>query len=147
MDDLLRTALKKTLSENNDVMACEVLSVDKVKVLCQVKSIENEDLILEDVRLRAVDDEQDKGLILFPQVGSTVLVGQIKNTTAYYIAMYSAIDKVKWVTEQTDMKTIWLDLLSAIKALTVPTGMGPSGVPINLGDFTNIETKINQFFE
>jgi hypothetical protein len=147
MDDILREALKKSLSENNDVMACEVLSVDKAKVLCRVKSIENEDLVFENVRLRAVDDEQDKGFILFPKVGSTVLVGQIKNTTAYYVAMYSALDKVKWATDNEDLKDLLSDLLTAIKTLTVTTAVGPSGTPINIADFTLIENRLNNFFE
>jgi hypothetical protein len=147
MDDILRKALKDSLSENNDVFAGKVLSVDKPKVLCKVQSIENEELVFEDVRLRAIDDAQDKGFVLFPKVGSTVLIGQIKNTSAYYVAMYSEIDKVKWATDAENLKDLLADLLTAIKAITVTTGVGPSGTPINVASFVAIENRLNNFFE
>jgi phage baseplate assembly protein V len=45
------------------------------------------------------------------------------------------------------LKTILVDLLSAIMAETHPTGVGPSGPPINLPQYQAIQTRINQFFE
>lgn len=147
MDDLLRNTLKQKLSIDSSAMMGEVVSVDTNKVLCEVKLLENPDLVFSEVRLRAIDDEQDKGLILFPKVGSAVLMAQIKNTDAYYIAMMSEIEKVSFQSNDEDLKEILVSLLTAIKALTVPTGVGPSGTAINLLDFQEIETRLNKFFK
>jgi hypothetical protein len=43
-----------------------------------------------------------------------------------------------------DLKTILNNVLSHIQALTVPTGTGPSGVPINVADFVTDNSKVNQ---
>lgn len=39
------------------------------------------------------------------------------------------------------------DLLTAIKALTVTTGVGPSGTPINVADFIKIESDLPNYLE
>lgn len=39
------------------------------------------------------------------------------------------------------------DLLTAIKALTVTTGVGPSGPPINIADFVKIEQDLPNYME
>ncbi len=41
------------------------------------------------------------------------------------------------------LKTILDDLITQITMLTVPTGVGPSGVPINSAAFTAIKTRLN----
>ena len=38
-------------------------------------------------------------------------------------------------------------LLDAICQLTVPTGVGPSGVPINMAKFQQIKTEVSQYME
>ena len=39
------------------------------------------------------------------------------------------------------------DLLTAILALTVTTGVGPSGPPINAADFTKVQTDLSNYLE
>jgi hypothetical protein len=39
------------------------------------------------------------------------------------------------------------DLLTAIQALTVPTGVGPSGPPINITDFAKVQQELTQYLE
>lgn len=39
------------------------------------------------------------------------------------------------------------DLLTAILALTVTTGVGPSGTPINAADFTKIQSDLSNYLE
>ena len=41
------------------------------------------------------------------------------------------------------LKTILDDLITQITMLTVPTGVGPSGVPINSAAFTAIKSRLN----
>lgn len=42
------------------------------------------------------------------------------------------------------LKTIIDDLLNAIMQLTVNTNVGPSSIPINMVDFQNIKTRVDQ---
>lgn len=39
------------------------------------------------------------------------------------------------------------DLLTALQELTVPTGVGPSGMPINVADFVKIQQDLNNYLE
>ncbi|KAA6339872.1 hypothetical protein EZS27_012237 [termite gut metagenome] len=39
------------------------------------------------------------------------------------------------------------DLLTAIQALTVPTGVGPSGPPINIADFAKVQQDLPNYME
>lgn len=39
------------------------------------------------------------------------------------------------------------DLIAAIKTLTVPTGVGPSGTPINAAAFTRVEQDLKNYME
>lgn len=43
------------------------------------------------------------------------------------------------------LKKIMDDLLNAIMLLTVNTNVGPSSVPVNVTDFVNIKTRVDQF--
>lgn len=45
------------------------------------------------------------------------------------------------------LKKILTDLITAITQLTVPTGVGPSGVPINTAVFNTIKTRLGNFLE
>lgn len=133
---------------NASTYRATVLSIDKAKSLCVVRVLQNEALVLEDVSLRAVDDEQVNGFILYPVVGSAVLVSKIEGQNNYYLEMVSEVEKVRIESKSGEsIKAILEDLLDAITQLTVTTGVGPSGTPINALDFTNIKTRINQLFE
>ena len=41
------------------------------------------------------------------------------------------------------LKGIIEELIDAITALTVPTGVGPSGPPVNSAQFTSIKSRLN----
>ena len=45
------------------------------------------------------------------------------------------------------LKKVLEDLITAITQLTVPTGVGPSGMPINTAAFQSIKTRIGNFLE
>jgi len=74
--------------------AAEVLSVDRTAGTCDVRPLDGGAEIL-DVRLRA-DDGTDKGTVVYPAVGSAVIVSPIGNSrTAFYVAMFSRVDGVR----------------------------------------------------
>ena len=39
------------------------------------------------------------------------------------------------------------DLITAIRELTVTTGVGPSGPPVNMADFVKIQQDLNNYLE
>lgn len=45
------------------------------------------------------------------------------------------------------LKKVLTDLITAITQLTVPTGVGPSGIPINAAAFNAIKTRLGNFLE
>ncbi len=39
------------------------------------------------------------------------------------------------------------DILTALQLLTVPTGVGPSGIPVNAATFKAIQEDLNNYLE
>lgn len=56
-------------------------------------------------------------------------------------------DKFTLKNDVTDLRTELDALLTAIQALTVTTPVGPSGPPINIADFIEIQNNINQLLK
>ena len=155
----LHDALKKIFGTESNVIAAVITSVDKVACTCVV---EFDELQIEDVRLRAAVSPGGDGALLFPKVGSAVLVEKIGSKEDYFITMLSEVDEVRWKVDNTTFKvangftmtagtesvrTILVDLMAQIKLLTVPTNVGPSGVPLNAAAFTAIENRIKTVFK
>ncbi|MDI9309223.1 MAG: hypothetical protein QM535_03315 [Limnohabitans sp.] len=55
--------------------------------------------------------------------------------------------KFKMEAEGKNLKTELENVLKALEKLTVTTPMGPSGIPINVADFTNAKMNLNQILE
>lgn len=49
--------------------------------------------------------------------------------------------------DSSGLKKSLTDLLSALEKLTVTTNIGPSGIPINVADFTKIKQDLNNYLE
>jgi hypothetical protein len=107
-----------------------------------------------DVRKRAAVGS-DKGIIITPAVNSSVIVSRINESDELFVEMFSEVDKVSVFTlgkvsvkNQTySLADAFKDLISAIGKLTVTTGVGPSGTPINIAEFQVIQQKLNNFLE
>ena len=129
---------------------------------------------LVDVRLNAVQDELESSLTIVPKVGSYVLCGIIegKEEEAFVIST-SEIEKIiiqfkegdetfefseagfsvilkngkfDIKNNQEDLKGIISDLIDTINQLTVTTGTGPSGTPINAPAFIQIQQRLGNLF-
>ncbi|MBN2669990.1 MAG: hypothetical protein JXR60_12285 [Bacteroidales bacterium] len=129
---------------------------------------------LVDVRLNAVQDELESSLTIVPKIGSYVLCGIIegKEEEAFVIST-SEIEKIiiqfkggdekfefsqaglsvvlksgkfDIKNEQEDLKGIISDLIDTINQLTVTTGTGPSGTPINAPAFVQIKQRLANLF-
>lgn len=119
--------------------AATVIEVDSVARTCDVKTGEGIDIY--EVRLQAASGNS-VGFVIFPTVGSVVLVS-VTESGNWYVSAFTGVDKVSLKNNQEDLKS-WLDdLVDAIKQITVPTAVGPSGTPINATAIEAIKQRLN----
>jgi uncharacterized membrane protein len=144
----------------------EVVKVDEEDRTCDVK-VGN--IVRKKVLLYLVYDPEKKappkkGWWIVPKVESVVLVTRVDAAgTRLRVSMFSEIDRVVCTTGETEfsvgkdgyklnrgesglLKTL-RDLCAALEQLTVTTAMGPSGVPINIAEFTRIKQDLNNWLE
>ena len=68
----------------------------------------------------------------------------LTNKTALGQLSIEESGKLKFESNKVTLGTVLAELMVALKGLTVPTGTGPSGQPINLPAFTAVENKLKQ---
>jgi hypothetical protein len=111
-----------------------VQRVDRAQAVCDVQPAEVGAPILYDVSLRALAGSG--GFILWPALGSFVIVSLVDNDpNSCYVAACTDITQFTLATAADSLGKLWADLFSAVAQLTVPTGTGPSGPPLNLPAF------------
>jgi len=144
------------------VVVGKVQSVDKKAFSC--------DLVIEagadrpQARIRSVMDSKDTGMMLIPKKDSYVLVALIDNKPeSSFICGYSEIDEVYVKIPQSEMRIdkegflmkrssnnlggLIGELIDAITQITVTTGTGPSGTPINAPSFEAVKQKFSQLLK
>jgi hydrogenase maturation factor len=140
-----------------------VKKVDEEKRTCDVQI---GGIVREKVMLYLIDDPEEpkKGWWFVPKVESIVLITRVDAAgTRLRVSMFSEIDWIVCTTGETEfsvgkdgyklnrgqsglLKTL-RDLCAALEQLTVSTAMGPSGVPINIAEFTRIKQDLNNWLE
>ncbi len=128
--------------EQAQVLVCTVDTVNGNT--CDVTPIDKSLAPLKKVRLTAF--EEKSGIIITPKKDSFVIIHMLSHVDAY-VALFSEIEKVSLKNEQYSLRQAFDDLLDAITKLTVTTGTGPSGQPINMADFQQIQQNISKFLE
>ena len=73
------------------VMVGTVKSVDSGSGVC---SVEIDELEIEDIALRAVDDGNSDGILLVPSVGSVVLVGRWNESRNFSVLSTTSLDEI-----------------------------------------------------
>lgn len=147
-----------------------VCKVDEVHDLdCDVTPVDGTAQI-KTVRLKAYMSG-DKGIVIKPKKGSFVLIIFLKVNDAF-VAMMDEVDSIQYKIEggtffmdkdglsadmgkgkyeikntQESLKKLLDDLNNAIMQLTVTTGTGPSGTPINIASFQDIQQRIPKLFK
>lgn len=145
-----------------------VESVDKAKMIANVR-IEKDGLILYGVRLRALPNGEDQGIVCIPKVGSVVVVGMLEGSENMgAVLQYSEVDEVsvkigdsELVVDDTgismsrdgeDLLSLMQDLAgkvadvsSEVAKLTVTCAApgSPSSPPVNLANFTTFSAELN----
>jgi hypothetical protein len=143
-----------------------------IKITGDTCSVKIAELELTDVRIKATDDGSTDKLTITPTKNSKVIVGcnngdlrdlflvkvddpevilynhgDVKVTIdgkAKEISLEGAKYTLK--NSQEDLKTLIEDLIKEIQKITVTTGTGPSGVPINLPQFQQIGLRLPKLF-
>jgi hypothetical protein len=156
----LKEHVKEALSSEKIYSTiCKVISVDESKRTCQLEPINGD--AERKGRLQA-SLELTEGVYIKPVVNSYVQLTYINNITGI-ITSYSEIESIETKTngggyfsintklslsnDDTDLKTILEDLISAIKNITVPTPAGTSGTPLNVAEFISVEQEIDKLLE
>ncbi|MCQ2313276.1 MAG: hypothetical protein MJZ84_07520 [Paludibacteraceae bacterium] len=142
------------------IFPAEVKSVDGATCSVMIGKLQ-----LSDVRLRSVINDKEDQVLITPAVGSQVLVADLSNGAFRDLAVltYSEPEKIEIKIGQMEvclsgekisvkkgainLFDLLDGLLTQILALTVPTGTGPSGTPVNASEFTQIKTKLGQIME
>jgi len=108
MTQTLKAAVKKIAQGDNPTDRAIVLSVDKNQLTCVVQTVADE-LELEDVKLKPVFNDSDlskMGLILFPAVGSYVIISEVDGDNTDMIVISCS-----------EIESIGLDTATALKLL------------------------------
>jgi exosome complex RNA-binding protein Csl4 len=162
----LAGALKTITKTSDEVYAkvCEVLEIDQDEKTVNVKPVDDTAEIY-NVRLQA--ESETGGLVLFPKVGSMVLVvfinkssaavvntSEIENFSLVISPCKFEVDSMGFLLQKQNetLKKLMSDLIGEIKlmsfTLTTPdTINGTTTVMVNLAEFTAIETRFNQFLK
>lgn len=126
------TVLVCRIGKSNELFVCKFTEIDKA-----VFTSADTSLTLDMDKIEAL--KGDKLSILANGESMTITAGQatIKTTTGGLTLTKGA----------SGLKKTLDDLLSAIQKLTVTTGVGPSGPPINLADFKKVQQDLSNYLE
>lgn len=166
MEKALLDAFRKLKQRDVDTFPVTVVSVNRQKGTCTVNDGEIE---YTGVQLSSIVDGSNKKFMLYPKVGSSVLVSPImEDLKRLYVEAYSEIESLELVIESVifkvdqdgfllkkqneTLKKLMTDLLSAIElmAFTVATPdtiNGSTTSMTNKAQFTNIKIRFNQFLK
>lgn len=161
IDRELAEGLRQIGKRKTPTIAVEVLSVDKVLGMCEVK----DDELQYTVRLASVINDNTERFYLFPKVGSSVLIASIgEDENRYYVVAYSEIESVSLRIEDTqftidkagvhlqrgevDFKSLLNEILNELKTAIIQTPSGPGNfAPNNVAKFDEINNKINELLQ
>lgn len=154
--------LLRTLGNEDDkIFPVVVKSVNKENNTCNV---EFNELEIGDVRLQSIIDEDVKGAVNYPAIGSVVLVSKLSDKGEYFIVMFSELEEFSLNIDKTvfkqnsngfkiskneiDFIDVMLDFIKAVKQLKVICSSEgtPSVNVVNVLDFVAVENKLKKIF-
>jgi len=94
IDQKAREAIAKLTVMPETIISCKVISVDDAKATCNVDLMDGRERF--NVRLRASVDDSLEGAILWPKVGTYVLIGMLTGSKNYGVIMVSEAERITW---------------------------------------------------
>jgi hypothetical protein len=141
MSEKIKSLLNQLTARPGQVVTGTVLSVDKEAMTCDVAR-DDEGAEHLQVRLRAVVDGGQDGLVLFPVQGSNVTLLLLDEDTSLVI-QYSAVEVYSIRTATESLKSILSDFLDAIGEMVFTTNQGPTIKLVNAPAFQQIKQRLN----
>lgn len=154
-DAELLEVIKRSVGEPNAFLHGVVKEVDKASCAC-VLDVGGQ--LYTSVSLRSVITN-DMGVVFYPMVNSVVYANFIPGSKRLVVMAMSEIEAFHIKVEDTEvsgnkdgvvvkrgnesLKSILADTFDAILAMTVTTGVGPSGTPINFAQFQQLKQRLN----
>ncbi len=154
--ELRKKLLDFIAKATDDMVLAKVVSAEEN--VCKVQLIENEDIILENIKTTA-SQENEKGFLLKPKTDSIVLVSKRENAIIMFSELETATLKIGNTTLKIDntgfeikkqnetLKKILADLVQAITQMTFTNSAGSTSVANNVASFTPITTRINDLLK
>ena len=107
-EDILRM-MREYFKAPVQVFPGTVKAVDEAKMMCTVEPVDGPEIF--EVRLKAAIDEVKDGIVEFPKLNSTVLVGMIGNSmNTCFVVRCSEVDKVVFFGGQKGGLVNWPDV-------------------------------------
>lgn len=123
-----------------------VKAVNEAQMTCDVTLYDNDELLLEDVKLKPVVPGLDLtkiGPVLFPAIGSEVIIGQLNNDeTDLFVVSFTKVSKVS-LDAGSALKML-MDLQSGSMAFDLTSMVFNGGKNGGLPKISPLVTKINQ---
>lgn len=127
-----------------------------VSVSNEFCAVDNDGYVYHEVRLRATIDGNSNQVILFPKVGSWVMVSRIMDEDDFFVSMVSEVERVvmsidgKFMIKNVSIgfKDLLNDFVAEIEGAVIQTPAGAGSMaPITVQKLEAIKNKINQLFE
>lgn len=120
----------------------KITSVDKTNNTIECEPLDGSADFVE-VRLQA---QEGHGLVLYPVVGSDVVVSFFSKDDAF-VSMVGVVEKLTIQSENESLKDLLSDLIDQIANLKVTTNQGPSIEVINKAQLLAIKNRLPNLFE
>lgn len=134
---MIKETIKKIVNESlppHAAVKAVVVAVDTDANTCDVQPLDDDAPKILDVRLKAVIDDTAFGFLVYPKVGSHVVVASLESGESYYVAQFGEIEKLHVNMKKFEMLVI--DGKCTITSDNVNLG-GDGGEPVVKGDELN----------
>lgn len=143
----IRKKIQELFESEDQVFPVAVKEVNEDEFTCTV--LFDDELEYTDVRLRSIIDPDKQGFAFIPTVGSMVQVGRIANSEQLFVALFSDIDKIIFVSPQQKTSLLITDrnfeMISGDRSILID---GEKGLIVfNNADKNSFATDINKLTE
>jgi hypothetical protein len=140
----LQRRIRELQGSEPATIQAKVTEVDEEEFTCKV-DLDN-DLIIEDVRLRSIIDKEKKGFCFIPAIDSIVLISRIRGANEFFVSMFSEIDKIIFTyTEDMEITFDTEKIFLRIKERSIE--ITEEAITFNAGDKGSFATDINKLVD
>ncbi|MDX9703936.1 MAG: hypothetical protein RBU23_12970 [Candidatus Auribacterota bacterium] len=145
--EAIKRKLQEMFAGSEQVFPATVKEVNEDEFTCTI--LFDDELEYTDVRLRSVIDPEKQGFCFIPKIESMVLVGRIANSDQLFIALFSDIDKIIFVSPEQNTSLLIteqkVEIIAGDRSLLID---GENGLIVfNENDKNSFATDINKLTE